>query len=63
MPNNGEIIERSINDFQKVQAHMKIAKEENAVKTYESLKKDYKSLKAVLTSIGVNLTEIDEIKE
>ena len=63
MPNNGEIIERSINDFQKVQAHMKIAKEENEVKTYESLKKDYKSLKAVLTSVGVNLTEIDEIKE
>ena len=63
MPNNGEIIERSINDFQKVQAHMKSAKEENAVKTYESLKKDYKSLKAVLTSLGVNLTEIDEIKE
>ena len=63
MPNNGEIIERSINDFQKVQAHMKIAKEENAVKTYESLKKDYKSLKAVITTLGVNLTEIDEIKE
>ena len=63
MPNNGEIIERSINDFQKVQAHMKIAKEENAVKTYESLKKDYRSLKAVLASLGVNLTEIDEIKE
>ena len=63
MPNNGEIIERSINDFQKVQAHLKIAKEENAVKTYESLKKDYKSLKAVLTSLGVNLTESDEIKE
>ena len=63
MPNNGEIIERSINDFQKVQAHIKKKKEENAVKTYESLKKDYKSLKAVLTSLGVNLTEIDEIKE
>ena len=63
MPSNGEIIERSINDFQKVQAHMKIAKEENATKTYESLKNDYLSLKAVLTSLGVNLTEIDKIKE
>lgn len=30
MPNDGEIIERSINDFQKVQAHMKNAKNENA---------------------------------
>ena len=63
MPSNGEIIERSINEFQKVQAHMMIAKRENAIETYESLKKDYKSLKAVLTSLGVNLTEIDEIKE
>jgi len=63
MPNNGEIIERAINDFQKVQGHMVIAREENATRTYESLKKDYKSLKAVLTSLGVSLTEIDEIKE
>jgi len=63
MPNSAEIIERSINDFQKVQAHMLIAKEENATKTYTSLKKDYRSLKAVLTSLGVNLTDIDEIKE
>lgn len=63
MPSNGEIIERSINEFQKVQAHMLIAREENAQKTYASLKKDYRSLKAVLTSLGVTLTDIDEIKE
>lgn len=63
MPDNGEIIERSINAFQKVQAHMLIAREENAQKTYASLKKDYRSLKAVLTSLGVTLTDIDEIKE
>lgn len=63
MPSNGEIIERSINEFQKVQAHMLIAREENAIRTYTSLKKDYRSLKAVLTSLGVNLTDIDEIKE
>lgn len=63
MPNNGEIIERAIYDFQKVQAHMMIARKENATETYESLKKDYLSLKAVLTSLGVNLTDIDQIKE
>lgn len=63
MPSNGEIIERSINEFQKVQAHMLIARKENAIETYASLKKDYRSLKAVLTSLGVNLTDIDEIKE
>lgn len=63
MPDNGEIIRDVVDQFQKVQAHMKNAKEENATKTYEGLKKDYRSLKAVLTSLGVNLTDIDEIKE
>jgi len=63
MPSAADIIRDSINDFQKVQAHMITAREENATKTYEGLKKDYLSLKAVLTSLGVNLTEIDRIKE
>ncbi len=63
MPSNGEIVKDVVDQFQKVQAHMKNASEENATKTYEGLKKDYRSLKAVLTSLGVNLTDIDEIKE
>ena len=63
MPSNGEIIERAVLEFQKIQAHMKNAKKENAVETYEGLKRDYRSLKAVLTSLGVNLTDIDKIKE
>lgn len=63
MPGGAEIIRDIVNEFQKVQAHMKNAREENAMKTYEGLKKDYKSLKAVLDSLGVNLTDIDELKE
>lgn len=63
MPSNGEIVRDTVDQFQKVQAHMKNAKEENAIKTYEGLKNDYLSLKAVLTSLGVNLTDIDKIKE
>lgn len=63
MPANGEIVKDVVEQFQKVQAYMKNAKEENAMKTYEGLKKDYKSLKAILNSLGVNLTDIDEIKE
>ena len=42
---------------------MMIARKENATETYESLNNDYLSLKAILTSLGVNLTEIDKIKE
>ena len=63
MPGNGEIVKDVVEQFQKVQTHMKNAKEENATKTYDGLKKDYKSMKAVLNSLGVNLTDIDEIKE
>lgn len=35
----------------------------DGAETYKGLKKDYKSLKAVLNSLGVNFTDIDEIKE
>ena len=41
---------------------MAVAKEENATKTYAILKKKYLYLKALLNSLGVNLTDIDEIK-
>lgn len=61
--NNGEIIQKGIEDFKNIQRHMLIAKEENAIKTYASLKDDYISLKALLNSLGVNITEIDKIKE
>lgn len=63
MPNSAEILERAVNDFQRIQRHMKIAKKENASETYESLKEDYLSLKAILQVAGVNLTDIDRIKE
>ena len=63
MPSNGEIIKDVVEQFQKVQSHMKNATKEHAAETYEGLKKDYLSLKAVLTSLGVNLTDIDQIKE
>ena len=63
MPNGAEIIRDALNDFQKVQKRMLLAKDENAVRTYADLKDDYISLKALLTSLGVNLAEIDKIRE
>ena len=42
---------------------MKSCRKENAKETYELLKKEYKILKAILNALGVNLTELDEIKE
>ncbi len=61
--NNGRIIKDAIEDFKKVQKHMLSAKKENATETYEGLKDDYLSLKVLLNSLGVNLTDIDKIKE
>lgn len=63
MPNTLKVAKDAIEQFQKVQKHMLIAKEENATKTYEGLKQDYLSLKAILQVAGVNLTDIDRIKE
>ena len=63
MPNGAQIIKEALNDFQKVQKRMQLAKEENAVRTYADLKEDYILLKVLLTSLGVNLTEVDRVKE
>ncbi len=61
--NNGEIIQRGIEDFREVQRYMALAKKENAMETYTELRKKYTSLKALLNSLGVNMSDIDEIKE
>lgn len=63
MPDGLEIAKAAIDDFKKIQSYMLLAKEENATKTYAELKKEYLSLKAILNVAGVNLTDIDEIKE
>ncbi len=61
--NNAEILERGIEDFRELQEYMLLAKKEKATETYAKLKKKYISLKALLTSLGVNMSDIDEIKE
>ena len=63
MPSNAEIARDTIEQFNKIQDFMVLAKEEKAIKTYEKLKKEYLSLKALLNVIGVNLIDIDIIKE
>ncbi|MCI8696975.1 hypothetical protein [uncultured Acetatifactor sp.] len=63
MPNGLEITKAAIDDFKEIQEYMVIAKEENADRTYAKLKRKYLALKAILQVAGVNLTDIDEIKE
>lgn len=63
MPNGLEIAKAAIDDFKKIQKYMILAKKENAAETYAELKEEYLSLKAILNVAGVNLTDIDRIKE
>lgn len=61
--NNGEIMKNAMDEFKDLQEYMLLAKEENAEKTYAKIKEQYLVLKALLNSLGVNLTDIDKIKE
>lgn len=63
MPTNMELVKSALDEFRKVQRYMLLAKKENATETYAELKDEYISLKAVLNVAGVNLTDIDKIKE
>ena len=63
MPSNLEVTKAAIDDFKKIQKYMLLAKEENAVNTYAELKDEYLSLKAILQVSGVNLSDIDKMKE
>ena len=61
--NGAEIIKNAMDEFKDIQEYMIVAREEKAVRTYSMLKKKYLYLKALLNSLGVNLTDIDEFKE
>ncbi len=63
MPTSLEVTKAAIDDFKKIQKYMLLAKEENAEKTYAELKDEYLSLKAILQVSGVNLADIDKLKE
>lgn len=63
MPNGLEIMKAAIDDFRKIQKYMLLAKKENASETYAELKEEYIALKAILNVAGVNLSELDKIKE
>ena len=63
MPTSLEVMKAAIDDFKKIQKFMLLAKKEHATETYAELKDEYLALKAILNVSGVNLTDIDKIKE
>ena len=63
MPSGIEVTKQALDDFKKIQEYRLLAKKENAVETYAKLKDEYLTIKALLNVSGVNLTDIDKIKE
>ena len=58
-----EIMKNAMEEFRKIQKYMLLARKEKAAETYAELKEEYLILKALLNNLGVNLTDIDKIKE
>ena len=63
MPTGVEVAKAALDNFMKIQEYMQLAKKENAIETYAKLKDEYLSLKEILQVCGVNLTDIDKMKE
>ena len=62
MPSAADIIRDSVNEFSRLQNWMKIVKD-SSPEAYESMHDRYIELKVTLSSLGVNLEELDKIKE
>lgn len=62
MPNAADIIRDSITEFSRLQSWMLSVRDKDPI-TYNSMHERYIELKVTLTALGVNLTELDRIKE
>jgi len=60
MPGGADIIKDYVTEFSRLQNWMIAIKETNPV-TYNSMHDRYIELKVTLSSLGVNLTELDKI--
>ena len=63
MPGISDIVKDSVVEFSRLQNWMFSAKENNDISTYNMMLDRYKELKVILAVAGVNLQEIDKIKE
>ncbi len=62
MPSAADIIKDYVSEFSRLQDWM-IPIKELSPETYQSMHRRYIELKVTLSSLGVNLTELDRIKE
>lgn len=57
----GEMLKLSVEEFSRLQQYMLLLEKETDA--YKAMKIRYIELKVILSSSGVNLTELDRIKE
>lgn len=57
----GEMLKLSVEEYSRLQGYMLLVDKES--EAYKSMKVRYTELKVILTASGVNLTELDRIKE
>ncbi len=63
MPSLSDIVKDSIVEFSRLQNWMLSAKASNDTNTYNMMFDRYIELKVILSTAGVNLSELDKIKE
>lgn len=56
-----EMLKLSVEEFSRLQRFMSLADKDSEV--YKAMKERYIDLKVILTTSGVNLTELDRLKE
>lgn len=56
-----EMMQRNIEDFSRIQRYMLLTDKDS--EAYKAMKERYIELKIILSVSGVNLTELDHIKE
>jgi len=57
----GDMLKLSVEEFSRIQRYMMLAEKDSEV--YKAMKERYIDLKVILSSSGVNLTQLDRIKE
>ena len=57
----GEMLKLSVEEFSRLQRYMLLV--DNDSEAYKSMKVRYTELKVILAASGVNLTELERIKE
>lgn len=57
----GEMLKLSVEEFSRIQRYMSLSDKDSDA--YQAIKERYIELKVILAASGVNLTELDRIKE